>query len=161
MSADGTEHRRPTDGDRPDWQPIPINSYPRPKGATPLRASLTTAYNQCTAPNRTHGPPLAFPSCASPQKTSSHLTVGTGDSNGLPARNEGYVTLTTIVGAPGAPDDADVAIQVFMDDVFTERIGRLRRRAARPRRAAHHRQGQHARARAAPAPPRPRRSPWT
>ena len=35
-----------------DWQPIPINSYPRPKGATPFRASLALAYNQCTSPDR-------------------------------------------------------------------------------------------------------------
>ena len=32
-------------------------SHPRPKGATPLRASLVPAYNQCAAPNRTHGAP--------------------------------------------------------------------------------------------------------
>ena len=106
----------------PDWQPISINSYPRPKGATPVRVSLTLAYNQCTAPDRTHGPPLAFPSCASPQKSSAHLTVGTGDSNGLPARNEGSLTLNTLVGAPGGPDDADVRLDLFMDDVFTNAL---------------------------------------
>ena len=101
--------------------------------------------------------PLAFPSCASPQKTSAQLTVGTADSNGKPALNEGYLTLTTIVGVPGGPDDADVGLDLFMDDVFTNALadytGELR--AQRP--AAHHRQGQHsAPGRAQSRPPRPR-----
>jgi TolB protein len=103
----------------PSWQPIPINTYARPRGATPFHASLTTAYGPCTAPDGTHGPPLAYPSCASPQKSSAHLTVGTGDSNGKPALNQGYLTLTTLVGAPGGPDDADVGINLFIDDVLT------------------------------------------
>ena len=34
--------------------------YPRPKGATPTRVPLVPAFNACAAPNRTHGPPLAF-----------------------------------------------------------------------------------------------------
>ena len=52
-----------------DWLAIPQNAYPRPKGATPTRVSLVVAYNQCTAPDRTHGPPLAFGSCSNPQRT--------------------------------------------------------------------------------------------
>ena len=31
-----------------------VPGFPRPKGATPLRASLVPAYNACTAPNRGH-----------------------------------------------------------------------------------------------------------
>ena len=38
--------------------------YPRPAGASPMRASLVPAYNQCTSPNRVHGPP-DFPGNAS------------------------------------------------------------------------------------------------
>jgi hypothetical protein len=57
--------------------------YPRPKGATPIYASLVPAYNQCTSPNRIHGPP-DFPgnasnpdgSCNPPNQTSGQLTVG-------------------------------------------------------------------------------------
>ena len=60
--------------------------YARPKGATPLRVPLVPAFQQCTAADRTHGPPLAFPSCASPAQTSGNLTVGTPDANG--ARRE-------------------------------------------------------------------------
>ena len=44
------------------------SGYPRPKGASPMRGSLVPAYEPCTAPNRTHGPPLAFPSCAPPAR---------------------------------------------------------------------------------------------
>ena len=39
------------------WLAFPDPGYPRPAGATPMRASLVPAYNQCTSPNRTHGPP--------------------------------------------------------------------------------------------------------
>ena len=34
----------------------------------------------------------------------------------------GIRTLDAIVGAPGGPDDADVGIQVFIDDVFTNAL---------------------------------------
>ena len=60
----------------------PGQGYPRPAGATPLRVPLVTAYNQCTSPNRVHGPPLASPSCSPPSQSSQHLTVGTPDANG-------------------------------------------------------------------------------
>ena len=104
----------------PDWLPV-YPGYARPKGATPFRVALATAYRQCTAPDRTHGPPLAFPSCSGPQQASNYLTVGTGDSNGLPARNEGSVRLDTLLGNPATPaDEADVRIEAFMDDVFTK-----------------------------------------
>ena len=37
-------------------------THPRPKSASPMQMSLVPAYTPCAAPNRTHGPPLAFPS---------------------------------------------------------------------------------------------------
>ena len=99
----------------------PFPGYPRPKGATPAFFALTTAYEQCTDPNEIHGPPLAYGSCAAPQQTSDYLTVGTGDANGLPARNEGYVRFSAMLGIPSTPaDEADVRIQMFSDDVFTK-----------------------------------------
>ena len=102
-----------------DWQPIPINAYPRPKGATPAQFSLVPAYAQCTAPNRTHGPPLAFPSCASPAQTSDELTVGTADSNGKPAKSRGVVLYDAFVGSPATPaDEADVRITVELFDIY-------------------------------------------
>ena len=59
-----------------------VAGYPRPKGASPARLSLVPAYSPCTAPNRTHGPPLVFGSCNSPVATSSQATVGAPDALG-------------------------------------------------------------------------------
>ena len=59
-----------------------VAGYPRPKGASPARLSLVPAYSPCTAPNRTHGPPLAFGSCNPPVATSSQATVGSPDALG-------------------------------------------------------------------------------
>jgi hypothetical protein len=69
-------------------------THPRPKGATPFRVPLVPVYNSCSAPNRTHGPPLAFPSCNPPRQASSYLTVGTPDANGAPANSAGFFRLT-------------------------------------------------------------------
>ena len=92
-------------------------THPRPKGATPLRASMVPAYNACTAPNRTHGPPLAFPSCNPPVQTSTAVTVGTPDANGAPANSVGFVKLDVKVGVPGPPEDSDVLISASISDV--------------------------------------------
>jgi WD40-like Beta Propeller Repeat len=122
MNADGTNVIPLTNGagfSEFDWQPIPINAYPRPKGATPLRISLVTANNLCTAPNRTHGAPLAFPSCSPVQLGSDQLTVGTGDSNGEPALAQPSLRLDVIPGNPATPqDEADVNVKVSINDVF-------------------------------------------
>jgi TolB protein len=72
--------------------------HARPKGATPLRVALVPAYSPCVAPDRTHGPALAFPSCAAPAQTSAHLTVGTPDANGPAANSIGSVRLDALTG---------------------------------------------------------------
>ena len=72
--------------------------HPRPKGATPLRVALVPAYSACASPNRTHGPPLAFPSCNSPAQSSPNLTVGTPDANGAAANSSGFVLLDVLPG---------------------------------------------------------------
>jgi hypothetical protein len=92
-------------------------THPRPKGATPLRVSLVPAYNACGTPNRTHGPPLAFPSCNPPVQSSTAVTVGSPDANGAPASGEGNVKLDVQVGVPGPPDDSDVLITSSITDV--------------------------------------------
>ena len=95
-------------------------SYARPKGATPVRVALVPAYAACTAgaADRTHGPPLASPSCNPPVQSSSQLTVGTPDANGKPAAFAGFVSLSALVGDPGTPaDEADVQITVSASDV--------------------------------------------
>jgi hypothetical protein len=78
--------------------PDPRSRYARPKGATPLRMSLVPSFKQCAAPNRTHGAPLAFPSCTSPSQTSGFLTVGTSDSNGQPTNSVGSLRLDVVPG---------------------------------------------------------------
>lgn len=92
-------------------------THPRPKGATPLRVSIVPAFAQCTAPNRTHGPPLAFPSCNPPVQSSTAITVGSPDANGAAANSEGNVKLEVLVGVPGPPDDSDVIITSSLTDV--------------------------------------------
>ena len=92
-------------------------THPRPKGATPLYASLVPAYNACGTPNRTHGPPLAFPSCNPPVQASGSLTIGSPDANGAAANSIGFVKLDVKVGVAGPPDDSDVLITSSISDV--------------------------------------------
>jgi hypothetical protein len=106
--------------------------YPRPKGASPLRASLVPAYNQCTSPNRVHGPP-DFPgngsnpdgSCNPPTQTSSQLTVGTPDSAGGGSANFiGFVKVDAVVGNPGtAADEADAKYTISLTDIRQKTTG--------------------------------------
>jgi hypothetical protein len=95
-----------------------LSGYARPAGATPLRASLVPAYAACSASNRTHGPPLAFGSCAPPQQTSTQLTVGTPDANGQAVHSLGAVRLAVVPGDLMTPgDQADVNAQLSVTDV--------------------------------------------
>jgi hypothetical protein len=112
---------------------VPISpGFPRPKGATPLRASLVPAYNQCTSPNRVHGPP-DFPgngsnpdgSCNPPTQTSSQLTVGTPDSVGGGTANfVGFVKVDAIPGNTATPADvADARYTISLADVRQNTTG--------------------------------------
>jgi hypothetical protein len=87
-------------------------SHVRPKGATPLRVSLVPSFKACTTPNRTHGAPLAFPSCNPPVQTSNFLTVGTPDANGAGANSTGFVLLRVDAIPP-----EDVLINSTITDV--------------------------------------------
>ena len=83
-----------------------------------MHASLVPAYVVCATPNRTHGPPLAFPSCNPPTERSAVLTVGTPDANGAPADMAGFVRMQVIAGDPATPgDEADVAMEASVTDV--------------------------------------------
>jgi hypothetical protein len=84
-------------------------AYPRPRGATPIYVPLTPAYRQCTSPNRTHGSPLSDGSCAPPQQSSAHLTVGTPDANGQGANSVGSVVYRV--------SSADVEVNASVTDV--------------------------------------------
>jgi hypothetical protein len=77
-------------------------SHVRPKGASPLRASMVPAFKACAAPNRTHGAPLAFPSCNPPVQTSNFLTIGSPDANGAGANATAFVLLKV---KPTSPED--------------------------------------------------------
>jgi hypothetical protein len=77
-------------------------SHVRPKGASPLRVPMVPAYKACATPNRTHGAPLAFPSCNPPVQTSNFLTMGTPDANGAGANSNGFVLLRV---DPTPPED--------------------------------------------------------
>jgi hypothetical protein len=98
--------------------------YPRPKSATPMRASLVPAFNQCTSPNRLHGPP-DLPggtnpdgSCNPPVQSSTQLTVGEPTANGAPANSIGSVRMVVLNGNPAtAADEADVRYTVSLTDV--------------------------------------------
>jgi hypothetical protein len=89
----------------------------RPKSASPLTVSLVPAFNACAAPNRTHGPPLAFPSCNPPVQATAFTTVGEPSANGAAANFTGFVKLKVQVGAPGPPEDSDVLITSTLTDV--------------------------------------------
>jgi hypothetical protein len=71
--------------------------YPRPKGASPFRASLVPAYTPCTTGNTTHGgnPPLNAASCKPPVTITNDVTMGTPDANGAGAGFSGNVLLKT------------------------------------------------------------------
>ncbi len=72
----------------------------RPKGATPLVAPLTVAYDECTAPNEVHNPVhLAAGTCSPPTRSSHLLTVGDPIVNGSPAAFRGQLKLAVSTGA--------------------------------------------------------------
>jgi hypothetical protein len=75
-------------------------SHVRPKGASPIRASMVPAFKACGTPNRTHGAPLAFPSCNPPVQASSYLTIGSPDANGAAANSTGFVLLRVKATSP-------------------------------------------------------------
>jgi hypothetical protein len=114
----------PCAGKGPRPQPTFFGGYPRPRGATPLRASLVPAFRQCTTPNSVHGAP-DFPggtnpdqSCKPPVQGSSYLTVGAPDANSQPANALGSVTLTAVPDNPATPaEDADLLIATSLTDV--------------------------------------------
>jgi hypothetical protein len=113
------------------WYVVPDAGFPRPKGATPFRASLVPAYQQCTTGNRTHGAPLNYASCNPPVQASSFLTVGSPDANGAPANATAFALFSAIAGATGPPDDADVKVKISATDVrkssdLTDYTGQLK-----------------------------------
>ena len=92
--------------------------YARPQGASPLRVSLVPAFRACSAPDREHGPPLAFGSCNPPEPRSDHLTVGTPDANGNAVASVGMMKFGVFPGNPSTgADEADVNVAFSLTDV--------------------------------------------
>jgi hypothetical protein len=73
---------------------------------------MVPAFKACATPNRTHGAPLAFPSCNPPVQTSNFLTIGSPDANGAPANATGFVLLKVKITSP-----EDVIIQSTGTDI--------------------------------------------
>jgi hypothetical protein len=87
-------------------------THPRPRGATPIRVPFVPAFKQCTASNRTHGAPLAFPSCNPPVQTSPYLTIGSPDANGAGANAIGFALVKVL-----PPAAADVGLSGQASDI--------------------------------------------
>jgi hypothetical protein len=93
-------------------------SHFRPKTAPKTYMPLVPAYAACAAPNRTHGPPLAFASCNPPAPTSAQATVGTPDAFGGAANATGYLRLKHLPCIDNCPgDDQDILIDIALNDV--------------------------------------------
>jgi hypothetical protein len=94
-------------------------THPRPKSASPIHMSLVPAYAQCAAPNRTHGPPLAFGSCNPPAQASAQATVGTPDAFGGAANATGFLRLKHIPCVDNCPSPTmtDILIDIALNDV--------------------------------------------
>ena len=94
------------------------DAYVRPRTAPTTRTSLVPAYQECTAPDRVHGPPLDSSSCNPPVPSSPNVTVGSPDSNGPGANSVAFARYKAIAGNPTTPaDEADVAIRVSATDI--------------------------------------------
>jgi len=85
-------------------------THVRPKGASPLRASLVPSFKACATPNRTHGAPLAFPSCNPPVQSSNFLTIGSPDANGAAANSTGFILLKV---KTTSPEDVLITSSIF------------------------------------------------
>jgi hypothetical protein len=113
-----------------------LEGYVRPAGASPTSVSLVPASKECSesSANRSHGPPLAAPSCNPPEQSSDHLTVGTFDVNGKVVASIGRVLLKVTGESPidlQNGDQADVQLTASLTDVrkktdLTDYTGELR-----------------------------------
>jgi TolB protein len=105
-----------------DWQPLPVDTpapYIRPESARRVRAPLVPAYQACVAPDREHGPPLAFGACDQLGQRSL-LTISTGEEA---APSTGALHIVVAPGAAGGPDDTDVRLGVAVTNVMTRADG--------------------------------------
>jgi uncharacterized repeat protein (TIGR01451 family) len=88
----------------------PGETYPRPLSARKVSVSLVPAYEECTAPNRVHGPPLDEPSCAPPDPSSGSILMRTSAIGSALFKVQEGDPFTTA-------DEADVTARFDMTDV--------------------------------------------
>ena len=97
----------------------------------PISVSLVPAYNQCTSPNRLHGPP-DLPGGDEPGRVvrTAGSAVGAGDGRYARCQRRGRANsvgrseVKAIVGNPGTPgDQADVGLSVNITDVRAKTAG--------------------------------------
>jgi Tol biopolymer transport system component len=118
IKPDGTNQTLvTTSGSVTDWQPIPINTYPRPRGATPVYASLVPAFKPCTAPNDAHGAPLSYGSCNPPVQTSDYLTVGAPPQEAANSVGSVLMRAFSCPACVGPGPNADVRFDASITDV--------------------------------------------
>jgi hypothetical protein len=113
------------------WYVPTSPGYSRAKNASPTKVSLVPAFNACTSPNRIHGPP-DWPgnpsnpdtSCNPPTQSSSQLTIGAPDANGVALNGQGFVKAQSIAGNTATQaDEADARFTVSMADVRRRTTG--------------------------------------
>jgi hypothetical protein len=93
-------------------------THPRPLAASPIVSAMVPTFNPCTgAGNRTHGPPLVFPSCNPPTQKSANVTIGTFDANGANSNGKASIKIAVQVGVPGPPEDSDVKLIATSTDI--------------------------------------------
>jgi len=111
--------------------PIPGNlpsSHVRPISASPIYVSLVPSFQECTAANRAHGPPLAYGSCTPPAMRSPNLTIRVPNGE---SRSKGFVRMAARLGPAGGPDDTDIRLRLSLSNVMrasdlSEYTGELR-----------------------------------
>jgi TolB protein len=110
----------------PDWQPLP--GYPHPAGGAQFRVPLAIAYQPCTpaSANETHGPALSAPSCNPGRRSSTWMTTGPDEANGLTPQLVGYLRVTVcssghtasgVCSTPATLTTPDVRIEANITDV--------------------------------------------
>ena len=95
----------------------PARRLPPPQGRHPDARPAGARLRACTSPNSTHGAPLSFGSCSPPAPGSASVSIG-GIDGVLPAKSIGSVTVKALPGTAGAPDDADVKLDLKITNVM-------------------------------------------
>ena len=90
----------------------------RGRRARPRSVRARAGVQRVLGGNRSHGAPLAFPSCAPPVQSSSVLTMGARTRTAPPANFSGFVRYIAVAGNSATEaDEADVSLVLSLADV--------------------------------------------